>query len=76
MRRVQVFDVNETLLDLAAMATLEMLAEQNGIELAEGDREAIAGQLRRLPAHQEVRAALERLRDGGFRLSRGRSPTA
>ena len=111
MRRAQVFDVNETLLDLAAMdphfervfgdaglrsvwfaqmiqsalvatitgayrqfgahamAALEMLAEQRGVELGDGDREAIAGQMRRLPAHPEVRDALERLRGAGFRLA-------
>ena len=107
MRRVQLFDVNETLLDLAAMdphfqrifgdggarvawfnqmiqsalvstvtgayrqfgalamAALEMTAEQAGIQLADGDREAIAAQLRRLPAHPEVADALLRLRTLG-----------
>jgi 2-haloacid dehalogenase len=111
MRRVQVFDVNETLLDLAAMdphfqrifgnrgvrtawftqliqsalvatvtgayrpfgdlalAALEMTAEQAGVALADGDREAVAAQLRRLPAHPEVAGALQRLRDGGLRLA-------
>jgi 2-haloacid dehalogenase len=111
MRRVQLFDVNETLLDLAAMdrhfqrifgdagmrvawftqmiqsalvatvtgayspfgdhamAALEMTAEQAGIQLADGDREAIAAQLRRLPAHPEVADALRRLGDAGLRLA-------
>ncbi len=111
MPRVQVFDVNETLLDLAAMdphfervfgdaslrpvwfaqmiqsalvatvtgaysqfgahamAALEMLADQTGVELGDGDREAIAGQMRRLPAHPEVREALERIRGAGFQLA-------
>ena len=111
MRRVQVFDVNETLLDLAAMdphfrrifgdagvrvtwfsqmiqsalvatvtgayrpfgahamAALEMNAEQAGVTLADGDREAIADQLRHLPAHPEVAGALRRLRDAGLRLA-------
>lgn len=111
MRRVQVFDVNETLLDLAAMdphferifgdagvrtawfnqmiqsalvatltgaysqfgtlamAALEMTAEQAGVELADGDKEAVAAQLRRLPAHPEVAGALRRLRDAGLRLA-------
>ena len=111
MRRVQVFDVNETLLDLAAMdphfqrifgdagvrgawfnqmiqsalvatvtgayrqfgalamAALEMTAEQAGVELADGDREAVAAQMRRLPAHPEVADALRRLRDAGLRLA-------
>src|SRR6266545_712320 len=111
MPRVQVFDVNETPLDLAAMdphfervfgdaslrpvwfaqmiqsalvatvtgaysqfgahamAALEMLADQTGVELGDGDREAIAGQMRRLPAHPEVREALERIRGAGFQLA-------
>ncbi len=111
MRRVQVFDVNETLLDLAAMdvhfervfgdagvrrawfnqmiqsalvatvtgaysqfgalamAALEMTAEQAGVELRDEDREAIAGQMRKLPAHPEVPGALQRLRDAGLRLA-------
>jgi 2-haloacid dehalogenase len=111
MRRVQVFDVNETLLDLAAMdphfqrvfgdaglrkvwfaemiqsalvatvtgaynpfgahalAALQMLADQTGRAMSDGDREAIAGQLRRLPPHPEVPAALERLRGAGFQLA-------
>jgi 2-haloacid dehalogenase len=111
MRRVQVFDVNETLLDLAAldphfqrifgdagvrtawfgqmiqsalvatvtgayhqfgalgMAALEMTAERAGVELADDDREAVAAQMRRLPAHPEVAGALQRLRDAGLRLA-------
>jgi 2-haloacid dehalogenase len=111
MRRVQLFDVNETLLDLAAMdphfqrifgdagvrvtwfnqmiqsalvatvtgvyhqfgahamAALEMTAEQAGIQLADGDREAVAAQLRQLHAHPEVADALRRLRDAGLRLA-------
>jgi 2-haloacid dehalogenase len=111
MGRVQVFDVNETLLDLAAMdphferifgdpglrvawftqmissalvatvtgvyspfgahamAALEMTANQAGVTLDDGDREAVAAQLRRLPAHPEVADALRRLGDAGLRLA-------
>jgi len=111
MRRVQVFDVNETLLDLAAMdphfqrvfgdagmrrawfgqmiqsalvatitgayrqfgehamAALEMVADQAGVELTDDDRGAIGGQMRELPAHPEVPDALRRLRDEGFRMA-------
>jgi 2-haloacid dehalogenase len=111
MRRVQVFDVNETLLDLAAMdphferifrdagarvawfdqmiqsalvatvtgaysqfgahamAALEMTAERAGARLTDRDRDAVAAQLRRLPAHPEVPGALQRLRDAGLRLA-------
>jgi 2-haloacid dehalogenase len=111
MRRVQVFDVNETLLDLAAMdphfqrifgdagvrvawfnqmiqsalvatvtgvysqfgtlamAALDMTAEQAGVKLTEGDKEAVATQLRQLPAHPEAADALRRLREDGLRLA-------
>jgi 2-haloacid dehalogenase len=111
MRRVQVFDVNETLLDLAAMdphfqrifgdpgvrvtwfnqmvqsalvatvtgayqqfgalamAALEMIAEQAGVELSDDDKEAVATQMRQLPAHPEVAGALRRLGDAGLRLA-------
>jgi 2-haloacid dehalogenase len=111
MRRVQVFDVNETLLDLAAMdphfqrifgdagvrvawfdqmiqsalvatvtgayhpfgahamAALAMTAERAGVELADDNKEAVAAQLRQLPAHPEVVPALRRLRDAGLRLA-------
>ncbi len=111
MRRVQVFDVNETLLDLAAMdphfqrifgdpgvrvtwfdqlvqsalvatvtgayqqfgavamAALEMTAERAGVELSDDDKQAVATQMRRLPAHPEVAGALRRLRDAGLRLA-------
>jgi 2-haloacid dehalogenase len=37
-----------------AMAALEMTVERAGVELTDDDREAVAGQLRRLPAHPEV----------------------
>jgi len=111
MGRVQVFDVNETLLDLAGLdphfervfgdagmrrawfqqmiqsalvatvtgaystfgaiglAALTMTAEQAGVELREEDRDAVAAELRRLPAHPEVPGALERLHRSGFRLA-------
>jgi 2-haloacid dehalogenase len=111
MGRVQVFDVNETLLDLAAMdphfqrifgdpgtrvtwftemiqsalvatvtgayrqfgahamAALEMTASQAGVELADDDKQAVAAQLRQLPAYPEVADTLRRLRDAGLRLA-------
>jgi 2-haloacid dehalogenase len=111
MGRVQVFDVNETLLDLArldphferifgdpgvrvtwftqmiqsalvatvtgayhpfgahAMAALEMTAAQAGVTLADDDKQAVAAQLRQLPAHPEVAGALGRLGDAGLRLA-------
>jgi 2-haloacid dehalogenase len=111
MGRVPVFDVNETLLDLAAldphfqrifgdpgvrvawfnqmissalvatvtgayhpfgahaMAALEMTAAQAGVALANDDKQAVAAQLRQLPAHPEVAEALGRLGGGGLRLA-------
>jgi 2-haloacid dehalogenase len=111
MGRVQVFDVNETLLDLAAMdphferifgdpgvrvtwftqmiqsalvatvtgayrqfgahamAALEMTADQAGVELSDDDKQAVATQLRQLPAHPEVPGALRRLGAAGLRLA-------
>jgi hypothetical protein len=47
MGPVCVFDVNETLLDLAA---LEMTAGRLGLELSEEDREAVVGGMTRLLA--------------------------
>jgi 2-haloacid dehalogenase len=51
------------------VAALRMLAEQSGVQLRDDDRDAIAGQLRQLPAHPEVPGALRRLREDGFRLA-------
>src|SRR5919109_532966 len=111
MKRVLVFDVNETLLDLSALdphfqrvfgdakvraewfqtmlqsaflltitgpyrtfgdhfrAALALTAKRHGIDVAPTDEQAILGSVRRLPAHPEVRGALERLKAGGFRLA-------
>lgn len=110
MRRILVFDVNETLLDLRALepgfrralgdpsalrewfellllyseastlagiypdfaalagATLEMTASSRGLALASEDKERILSGMLSLPAHPEVPAALQLLRDAGFRL--------
>ena len=106
-----VFDVNETLLDLAALdphfarvfgdaavrrewfatmlqsallltitgpyfdfgshfrAALALTAEKRGVTVAEADEKSILGEVRKLPAHPEVRVSLERLRDAGFRIA-------
>lgn len=111
MQRVIVLDVNETLLDLAALdpvfaeifgdgslrrawfgqvvqsalvsiitntyadfsevgqAALTMLAARHGHALSAGEREAVRQGMRALPPHPDVRPALERLREAGFRLS-------
>jgi 2-haloacid dehalogenase len=51
------------------MAALEMTADQAGVELADDDKEAVADQLRQLPAHPEVADALGRLGAAGLRLA-------
>jgi 2-haloacid dehalogenase len=51
------------------MAALEMTAAQAGARLTDDDKQAVAAQLRQLPAHPEVAGALERLGDGGLRLA-------
>ncbi len=110
-RRVLVFDVNETLLDLAPLdepfrrafgtdgvrvewfdqmvrtmllssligryaqfgeifrAALATTAAKHGKTLSEADTKAILGRVRELPAHPDVRPALEELREHGFRLA-------
>jgi 2-haloacid dehalogenase len=50
-------------------AALQMVAARRGHELSEDDATLILGTVRRLPPHLEVREALERLQDAGFRLS-------
>ena len=109
-RRILVFDVNETMLDITALephfarsfgdgqilrewfstlllysnvvtlagpyadfsavggAALDMVAEARGVRLAAEDRNRILAGTRSLPAHPDVRPALERLRKDGFRL--------
>jgi 2-haloacid dehalogenase len=108
-RRILVFDVNETLLDINALqphflrafgdgqvlrdwfstlllysnvatlagpyadfsaiagAALDMVAESRGTRLMPEDRNRILVGTRALPAHADVRPALERLRNEGFR---------
>jgi 2-haloacid dehalogenase len=111
MARICVFDVNETLLDLAALdphferifgdasarqawfgqflalwltetvtgvytdfgtiggAALEMLAERQGGNLSDEDKQQILGGMQELPPHPEVSENLSRLRDAGIRLA-------
>lgn len=105
------FDVNETLLDLRALApgfiarlgtadamgewfarmlhgslvanhvrryrpfgligveALLVVAQRRGIDLDPDDAVGLVEEMRRLPPHPEVPAALERLRSAGFRLA-------
>lgn len=50
-------------------AALEMVAEREGVELSEEDRQRILGGMRELPPHPEVAESLDRLRDAGLRLA-------
>ncbi len=111
MARVCVFDVNETLLDLAALdphferifgdasarqawfgqflalwltetvtgaytkfgtiggAALEVLAERQGVNLSDEDKQQILVGMQELPPHSEVAENLSRLRVAGIRLA-------
>ncbi len=57
-------------------AALEMTAERQGVQLSEEDRRGILGGMRELPAHPEVPAALDQLRDAGLRLAALTNSTA
>jgi 2-haloacid dehalogenase len=50
-------------------AALEMVAEREGVDLSEEDRQRILGGMRDLPPHPEVAESLDRLRDAGLRLA-------
>jgi 2-haloacid dehalogenase len=111
VKRVLVFDVNETLLDLSVLdphfqrvfgdagvrvewfrtmlqsaflttitgpykpfgehfrAALAITALQRDLRVSPDDERAILAEVRKLPAHPDVRTALERLRSAGFRLA-------
>lgn len=111
MKRVIVFDVNETLLDVGSldplfarvfndaavrrewfgqmlqsafvstitnayrdfgaigMGALMMVAKRHGVTISDEDRTELREGMRRLPPHAEVREAIERLRESGFRLA-------
>ncbi|MGH2377059.1 MAG: haloacid dehalogenase type II [Candidatus Limnocylindria bacterium] len=113
-----VFDVNETLLDLAALdapfrevfgtadvrrewfqqllrsmlvstvtgpyvefpklgrAALELVARRHGRTLDDAEAKKVLSRVRELPAHADVRPALERLRDAGFRMATLTNSTA
>jgi 2-haloacid dehalogenase len=115
---VCVFDVNETLLDMAALdpffertfgdaavrrewfgqmlqlaltatitgeyrpfgehaiAALEMLGARRGASVGDDERAAVREGMTSLPAHADVRPALERLRAGGVRLATLTNSTA
>jgi 2-haloacid dehalogenase len=50
-------------------AALEMVAEREGVDLSDEDRQKILGGMRELPPHPEVAQSLDRLRDAGLRLA-------
>jgi 2-haloacid dehalogenase len=52
-----------------AMAALGMFAQLEGVELTDDHRQTVREAMASLPAHPDVRPALERLRDGGVRLA-------
>ena len=53
----------------AGGAALEMVAEREGLDLSDEDRQRILGGMRELPPHPEVTESLERLREAGLRLA-------
>ncbi len=54
---------------VVAASALEAVAKQRRIALAPEDRAEILGRVRTLPAHADVRPALERLRAAGVRMA-------
>jgi 2-haloacid dehalogenase len=50
-------------------AALEMVAEREGVDLSDEDKQKILGAMRELPPHPEVAESLDRLRDAGLRLA-------
>ena len=50
-------------------AALEMVAEREGVDLSDEDKQEILGGMRELPPHPEVVESLDLLRDAGLRLA-------
>jgi 2-haloacid dehalogenase len=55
--------------DQLAVDALVLVATKAGIELSPTAAAEVVAQMRRLPPHPDVRPALERLRDAGFRIA-------
>jgi 2-haloacid dehalogenase len=51
------------------VAALEMVAERQGVDLSDEDKQKILGGMRELPPHPEVVESLDLLRDAGLRLA-------
>jgi 2-haloacid dehalogenase len=52
----------------AGGAALQMVAEREGVDLSDEDKQRILGGMRELPPHPEVAESLDRLRDAGLRM--------
>ena len=50
------------------LAVMEMLADTQGVEIKDADKEQLKEKFSTMPPHPEVPAALRRLREAGFRL--------
>src|SRR5919206_2364357 len=50
-------------------SALEMMAERQGVDLSDEDKQQILGGMQELPPHPEVEENLGRLRDAGIRLA-------
>ena len=50
-------------------AALQMVAEREGVDLSDEEKQKILSGMRELPAHPEVAESLSRLREAGFRLA-------
>ncbi len=57
-------------------AALEMVTQRHGVTLTDEQQDAILGGMRRLPAHPDVPAGLQRLLDAGVRLATLTNSTA
>ena len=55
--------------DVLAADALQLVAAKTGIELTEAAAAHVVDGMRHLPAHPDVRPALERLRNAGFRTA-------
>ena len=53
----------------AQHAALQMLAKRRGVEISQAAADEIVGAMDRLAPHPEVKGALQRLRDAGFKIS-------
>ena len=56
-------------------SALEMVAERQGVDLSDEDKQQILGGMQELPPHPEVEESLSRLRDADIRLAALRNST-